>query len=422
MRTVTESAVGMPAVASAPIYPLTARVGVSDNYFGTRVADPYRWLEDLDSPAVHNWVTAQNALSAPRLAALPQRAWLQTRLTQLWNYERYELPVARGGHYFYLYNNGEQNQGVLQVSEHLDSPGRVLFDPNAVREDATVSLTEFTPDERGDVVAYAVSDAGSDWQVWRFRRVADAKDLTDVLRFTKFWGVSWARDGSGVYYSRYPVLPNGKGDDAARPAIYFHRLGTAQDSDRLVYAMTDRSTRIPTGRVTDDGHYLIITQVEGYEHNGVALLDLRRADAKVEPLFSAWDALYTFIGAAGDELFFQTTRDAPLGRVITVDAREPQAAARTVVPEGASALAEATYVGGRVIARYVENAHGVARVYERDGRPVGSVPLPGLGGIEGFYGKGTQSADLLLLHRFPHPAEDLPLRCGRQSGDAVARA
>jgi prolyl oligopeptidase len=140
MRTVTESAIGMPAVASAPIYPVTARVGVSDNYFGTRVEDPYRWLEDLDSPAVHDWVTAQNALSQPRLAALPQRAWLAARLTQLWNYERYDLPVARGGRYFYLHNDGEQNQGVLQVSERLDGPGRVLFDPNAVREDATVSL------------------------------------------------------------------------------------------------------------------------------------------------------------------------------------------------------------------------------------------------------------------------------------------
>jgi prolyl oligopeptidase len=403
MRTVTESAVGMPAVASAPIYPVTARVGVSDNYFGTRVEDPYRWLEDLDSPAVHEWVMAQNALSTPRLAALPQRAWLQARLTQLWNYERYDLPVARGGHYFYLHNDGEQNQGVLQVAARLDAPGRVLFDPNAVREDATVSLSEFTPDEQGNMVAYALSDGGSDWQVWRFRRVADATDLPDVLRFTKFWGVSWARDGSGVYYSRYPVLPNGKGDDAARPAIYFHRLGSTQDEDQLVYAMNDRTTRIPSGRVTDDGHYLVITQVEGYEHNGVALLDLRHREAQARPLFSAWDALYTFIGAHGDELFFQTTKDAPLGRVIAVDAREPRSAARTVVPEGSTALQEASYVGGRVIAKYVEDAHGVARVYERDGRPLGIVPLPGLGGIEGFYGRGTQEETFFSYTDFLTP-------------------
>jgi len=403
MRTVTESAVGMPAVATAPVYPLTARVGVSDNYFGTRVEDPYRWLEDLDSPAVHGWVTAQNALAQPRLAALPQRAWLKARLTQLWNYERYDLPVTRGGRYFYLHNDGQQNQGVLQVAEHLDSAGRVLFDPNAVRGDATVSLSEFTPDEQGKVVAYALSDGGSDWQVWRFRRVGDATDLPDVLGFTKFWGVSWARDGSGVYYSRYPALPNGKGDDAARPAIYFHRLGSAQDQDVLVYAMHDRTTRIPTGRVTDDGHYLVITQVEGYEHNGVELLDLRRPDAKARPLFTAWDALYSFIGAHGDELFFQTTRDAPLGQVIAVDVREPGLPSRTVVPQGSTALQEATYVGGRVIARYVEDAHAVARVYERDGRTVGRVALPALGGIEGFYGTGTQAETFFSYTDFLTP-------------------
>ena len=209
MRTVTDTAVGMPAVANNPIYPVTARVEVNDNYFGTKVADPYRWLEDLDSRPCTQWVTAQNALSRPRLAALPQRAWLKARLTQLWNYERYELPVNRGGAYFYLHNDGKQNQGVLLVAERLDAPGRVLFDPNAAREDATVALSEFTPDVQGDVR--------------RLRGLGRRHGLADValparrgrtgfpdeLRFTKFWGVSWARDGSGVYYSRYPALPNG---------------------------------------------------------------------------------------------------------------------------------------------------------------------------------------------------------------------
>ncbi|HEY0768311.1 MAG TPA: prolyl oligopeptidase family serine peptidase [Steroidobacteraceae bacterium] len=390
MRTATETAVGMPLAAPALVYPVTARVNVSDSYFGTSVEDPYRWLENLDSPSVHEWVTAQNALSQPRLAALPQRAWVKARLTQLWNYERYEVPVKGGGHYFFLHNDGTQNQSVLFVSGSLDSPGRVLFDPNAVREDATVALSEFTPDVRGDVVAYAVSDGGTDWQIWRFRRVRDGTDLPDILRFTKFWGVSWARDGSGVYYSRYPALPNGRADDSGRPAVYFHKLGTAQDHDRLVYEVTDHPTRIPAARVTDDGHYLVITLVEGYERNGVNLLDLRRAGARVQRIFSAWDALYTFIGAHGEDLYFQTTHDAPLGRVISVDARTPSTW-RPIVPEATTALEEATYVGGRIVAKYVEDAHARARVYERDGRPVGNVPLPGLGGIEGFHGEGTQT-------------------------------
>ena len=390
MRTATETAVGMPPAAPALVYPVTARVNVSDSYFGTEVEDPYRWLENLDSPQVAQWVAAQNALSQPRLAALPQRAWLKARLTQLWNYERYEVPVKRGGRYFFLHNDGQQNQSVLLVSDSLDAPPRVLFDPNTVRQDATVAVSEFTPDVRGDVVAYAVSDGGTDWQVWRFRRVHDGADLPDILRFTKFWGVSWARDGSGVYYSRYPALPDGRGDDSGRPAVYFHQLGMAQDRDRLVYEVTDHPTRIPAGRVTDDGHYLIITLFDGYERNGVDLLDLQRPGARVQRLLFAWDALYTFIGAHGEELYFRTTKDAPLGRVIAVDARAP-GSWRTVVPEGTAALEEASYVGGRIIAKYVEDAHAVARLYERDGRPAGNVPLPGLGGIEGFEGEGHQT-------------------------------
>jgi prolyl oligopeptidase len=412
MRTATESAVGLPATARTLVYPITAKTQVTDNYFGTRVADPYRWLENLDSQQVQDWVRAQNALAQPRLAELTARPWLKTRLTQLWNYERYEVPVKRGGRYFYLHNDGRQNQSVLLVADSLDGPGRVLFDPNTAREDATIALSDFTPDVRGNVVAYAVSDGGTDWQVWRFKRAADGTDLPDTLRFTKFWGVSWARDDSGVYYSRYPALPDGRGDDSGRPAVYFHKLGTAQDHDRLVYEVTNHPTHVPTARVTEDGRYLVVTLVEGYEKNAVDLIDLRRPGDKPRPLFSAWDALYNFIGSRGHDLYFHTTNAAPLGRVIAVDPGDPNAR-RTVVAEGNSAIEEATYVGGRIITKYVENAHGVARVFERDGRPVGDVPLPGMGGIEGFRGEGAQTetffsyTDYLTprkIYRFEVPA------------------
>ena len=390
MTTVTDQAVGMPPVPRTIVYPVTARIEASDTYFGTKVADPYRWLENLDSAEVQAWVAAQNALTQPRLAELPWRPWIKARLTQLWNYERYELPVKRGGYYFYLHNDGTQNQSVLKVADALDSPGRVLFDPNTARADGTIALTEFTPDPAGHLVAYALSEAGTDWQVWHFKRVADGQDFPDELRFTKFLGVSWARDGSGVYYSRYPVLPDGRGDDSGRPAVYFHQLGTAQERDRLVYDVGGASTHVPMARVTEDGHYLIITLIEGYDKNAVDVIDLRRPAEKPRPVFADWDALYTFIGSRGYELYFQTTYRAPLGRVITVDARAP-ITRRTIIPEGSAALAEASYVGGRFIANYIVDARGVARVFERDGRPVGEVPLPGLGRIEGFEGEGSQS-------------------------------
>jgi prolyl oligopeptidase len=392
LRSSSQIAVGLPPAPATPvIYPITARINVTDKYNGVAVEDPYRWLENLDSDATRRWVESQNKVSKPWLEAIAHRAWLKQRLTALWNYERFGVPIKRsdGGRarYFYLHNDGKQNQSVLYVSDSVDSPGRVLFDPNTIREDATVSLSEFTPNHQGTVLAYALSDGGTDWQTWMFRRVSDGQELPDTLRFTKFWGVSWAHDGSGVYYDRYPVLPNGKGNDAGRPAIYFHRMGESQDQDKLVYEVTDHPTRIPAGHVTDDGHYLIITQVDGYEKNAVSILDLRKPGAKVKPLFYAWDALYNFIGSQDDTLYFQTTKNAPLRRVIAVDARQPASTLwPTIVPEQNTALDEASYVGGMIVAKYVEDAHSVVRLYDAQGKPAGQVALPGLGQVTGFEG------------------------------------
>jgi prolyl oligopeptidase len=393
MPTSTDIAAGLPATPSTQlVYPVTARVNVSDDYNGKKVDDPYRWLEDLNSPATRDWVAAQNKVSQPRLETIPQRAWVKQRLQRLWSYERFNTPVKEGGRYFFTHNDGKQNQSVLFVTDTLEGHARVLVDPNVASADATVALADFTPSPNGGVVAYAFSDGGTDWQVWKFRRVADASDLSDTLRFTKFWGVSWARDGSGVYYSRYPALPDGRGDDAGRPAVYFHKLGEPQESDRLVYEVTDHPTRVPAARVTEDGHYLVITLFDGYDRNGVSLLDLRQPGAKVTPLFYAWDALYTFIGSNGDLLYFHTTKDAPLRRVIEVDARKPAGSGwPTVVPEDSVALDEASYVGGRIIAKYVYDAHSVARIYKVDGHLVGQVPLPGMGTVEGFFGEGKDN-------------------------------
>ena len=407
MPTSTDIVAGLPARPQTQlVYPVTARIDVQDNYNGQKVDDPYRWLENLDSEATRDWVAAQNKVAQPRLDALPHRAWVKQVLTQLWNYERFNTPVKEGGRYFFLRNDGRQNQSVLFVADHLDQPGRVLFDPNAVRADATVALSDFTPSPKGDLVAYAVSDGGTDWQIWKFRHVADASDTTDELRFTKFWGVSWARDGSGVYYSRYPSLTNGKGDDAGRPAVYFHKIGDPQDSDRLVYAVTDQPTRVPSARVTEDGHYLVISLFDGYDRNGVSLLDLRNPNAKVTPLFYAWDALYTFIGSDGDHLYFHTTKDAPLRRVIEVDARKPVATSwPTVVPEDSEALEEASYVGGRIVAKYVHDAHTVAKIFKVDGQWMGDVPLPGMGTVEGFTGEGKEQETFFTYTDYLTPSQ-----------------
>jgi prolyl oligopeptidase len=381
-------------VVDVIVYPIAERGDVVDIYHGTRVHDPYRELEKLDAPCTREWVKAQNALAQPLLESIPHRGWIKRRLTRLWSYERYEVPVKYGGYYFFLRNDGTQNQSVLYVSGELSALGRVLVDPNVLSGDATVALSQVEPAPDGKLIAYALSEGGTDWLVWRFRSVSDGADLTDTLRYTKFWGVSWARDLSGVYYSRYPVLADGRGDDSKQPAIYFHRLGTSQERDTLIYAATDHPTHVPSCTVTEDGHYLVIKLFDGYERNGVSVLNLIESGAKVMPLLSAWDALYTFLGSNGDEFYFHTTNDAPLGRIIAVQISDPRPSAwRTIVSEADMPLdaAETAYIAGRVIATYQRDAHSIAYVHEISGERVGQVHLPGLGRITGFNGESGES-------------------------------
>ena len=388
-----------------PAYPDTACGDVVDDYHGTKVPDPYRWLEQLDSEPTRHWVEAQNKVTRPILEKLPNRAWLKQRLTQLWSYERFGVARKAGAHYYFTRNDGKQNQSVLYVSDELASGGKPIFDPNTAVQDATISLAEFTPSPGGDVVAYAISDGGTDWQVWNFRRASDGKDIDAGIRRTKFWGVSWARDGSGVYYSLYPTRAGGRPDDAGRPDIYFHKLGEPQQRDRFVYRVQGHPTRVPQPNVTEDGRYLVITITDGDFLNGVDVLDLGMPGAKPRPLFDKWDAYYTFIGGKGDELYFHTTKDAANARVIAVNARQPDPASwRTVVPSADMAMESARYVGGRIVAQYLKDAHSSVHLFETSGKEVGEVPLPGLGTTEGFSGESSDTETFFSYTDYVTPA------------------
>jgi len=390
----------IPEPAAAPAaptfaYPVTARGDVVDVYHGVSVPDPYRWFEDPTAQATRDWVTAENALAQPYLERLPQRAWFGERLRQLWTYERFGVPQREGGKYFFMRNDGTQDQSVLYVADALNAAPRVLVDPNGKRDDATIALSQWVPSPDGSLLAYALSDGGTDWNTWHFRRVADATDLPVSLKFSKFYAVSWARDSSGVYYDRYPLKPGQKadeaerGDDAGRPDVYFHKLDEAQSSDRVVYQVTDHPTRVPSAQVTEDGRYLIITLFDGYETNATLVQDLRKQGSKAQPLFVEWDALYSYIGAKGDELYFQTTNAAPRGRVIAVNARDPAPAKwRTVVPHGDIAISNAAFIGGRVVVEYSRDARSVVRLFEVSGAQAGEVALPGLGTATSFSGTG----------------------------------
>jgi prolyl oligopeptidase PreP (S9A serine peptidase family) len=250
-------------------YPEARRSDHVDTYFGAEVADPYRWFEDLDSPETAAWVAAQNELSRPYLESIPGRQWIQDRLTAIWDHERYGLPFKEGGRYFYSKNDGLQNQSVWYVTDSLDVDGTLLLDPNGFREDGTVSLAGLSVSPDATYAAYARSDGGSDWDTWHVREVATGRDTGDVIAFTKFTGASWSPDERGFYYSRYPEGPDGKGDDQQAVKVYYHRLGSAQGDDELVYEIPDHPRRNPYASVTDDGRFLIVNIQEGYLTNAV---------------------------------------------------------------------------------------------------------------------------------------------------------
>jgi prolyl oligopeptidase len=385
-----------PRVATAtPVYPPTPRVRQVDVYHGVAVTDPWRWLEELDAPAVHRWVGAENAVSKPYLEALPARAAFKARLTARGNYERfgaalaggssYVLPQKHGEQYFYLHSTGIDDQSVLLVADSLEGPPRVLLDPNSFSADRTVALADFEVSPDGRYLAYALSDGGSDWKTWHVREVVSGLDLPERIEFTKFTSIAWAGDSRGLYYSRYPVRADGAGDAARQVSVYFHSLVTPQSSDRLVYALSDNATRNPYPTISDDGRWLVLTVTEGFATNAIHYLDLAQPGSAPVRLFDRWDGRYSFLGNDGPEFYFLSTAGAPRGRVIAVNLARP-AEERIVIPESEESIEDAHYVGGRLVLSFLTDAHTHVRLYRPDGRPSGELALPGLGQVTGFAG------------------------------------
>ena len=380
----------VPGKSQAFAYPVTRRVEQVDTYHGVRVADPYRWLEDEQSLETQRWVQAQNALSQPYLEAIPARELIKQRMTQLWNYERYDIPVVRNGRYFYLRNDGLQNQSVLYVANGLDAEPRVLLDPNRLSKDATVALGEFVPSPDGRLLAYSLSDGGSDWRTWHFRDVDTGEDLPDVLRFIKFVPVSWTRDSKSLYYARYPQRADGSGDDTRQREVYWHKLGTDVARDALVFKVTDHPTRNPYVEISDDGAYAVFWLYDGSQSTGIYH---RRIAADGTPLgdtvrlLDTFDANYQFVGEIDDVFYVHTNADAPNSRLLAMPATSSAAQdRRVVIPESTVSLNAVSIVGNWIIAQYLQDAHSVVRVFGLNGRRQYEVQLPGLGSASGFFG------------------------------------
>jgi prolyl oligopeptidase len=388
-------------------YPPGPRGDTVDLLHGVQVPDPYRWLEEIDSPRTQAWIEAQNRLTSEVLGGSSTRPRIRQRIAELWDYEKYGVPLKRAGRHFFTRNDGLQNQDVLYWIESLQGEPKVLLDPNRLSEDGTVALTGYEVSDDGRLLAYGLSASGSDWQEWRVREVDTGRDLEDRLEWVKFSSVAWTQDGSGFFYSRYDEPQEGSTYKGANyyHKLYCHRMGTPQSSDALIYERPDQKEWGFGGQVTEDGRYLVILVWRGtHRENGVFYKDLVRPDAPVIELLDEFDAAYEFVGNDGPVFFFTTDRDAPKGRLIAVDTREPEPEQwKEIVAEAGDAVQGASLVGGTLIVQYLHDAHSRVQTFDKAGRPLREVDLPGIGTAAGFAGRQGDPETFYLFTSFTAP-------------------
>jgi prolyl oligopeptidase len=390
-------------------YPETKTIDQIDDFFGVAVADPYRWLEaDVREDAgVADWVASQNAVSFAYLKSLPGRDAIQDRLRVLWDYEKFGLPTKRGERYFFKRNDGLQNQYVLYVQDGDGEP-RALLDPNGWSKDGATALADYTPSPDGSLVTYLVQDGGTDWMTIRVVDVSTGEVREDAIDWVKFSGVSWAKDGSGFYYSRYPEPAKGAAFQSLNlnHAVYFHRVGERQEKDRKVYARPDAPDQGFAAAVSSDGAALVVTVWKGTDARyEVVLLDLADPKAKPADLVTGFTDNYTYVATAAGRHFFFTDENAPRGKVVStpVHVSADGAVWTEVVPERDGVLAGVNIVGGRIFANYMEDVKSAVRMFNLDGASLGVIDLPGVGSADGFGGEPDDAETFFSFQSFNRP-------------------
>jgi len=389
-------------------YPSSRKADQVDDYHGTKVADPYRWLEDPDSEETKAWVEAQNNVTFAYLTEIGAREQIKQRLTQLWNYEKYGIPFKQGNRYFYFKNDGLQNQNVLYTLTSLDAEPRVLLDPNTLSEDGTIALSGIAISEDGNQMAYGLSTSGSDWNEWKVLDVETASNLPDHLKWVKFSGASWTHDGQGFFYSRYdePNEATKLEDLNYYQKLYYHKLGTPQSEDTLIYHRPDQKEWMFGAGVTEDGRYLIISVDQGTDpKNLVFYKDLAKPDSPVVELISEFEANYSFIDNEGSLFWFRTDLDAPRGRVIAIDINNPvREHWQEVIPQTAETLEGMGLLNNQFVADYLKDARSSIKIFNLDGSFVREVELPGIGSAGGFGGKRYDKETFYSFTSFTTPA------------------
>src|SRR2546427_4540998 len=392
-------------------YPSAHKSAVVDDYHGTPVPDPYRWLEDPDAPDSRAWIEAENRITESYLAQIPQRDAIRRRLTQLWNYPKYGAPFHKAGRYFFFKNDGLQNQSVLYNQASLVADAEVLLDPNVLSSDGTVALSTLALSEDGRLLAYGTSASGSDWEEFHVRDIATARDRADHLRWIKFSGASWTHDGRGFFYSRYPEAADKALTSVNRfQKVYYHRLGSAQAQGVLVYERSDQPDWGFGAAVTDDGRYVVMNVWLGTDRrNRVHYLDLRsatrpRVTGAVTRLLDDFDAGYGFIGNDGPVFYFLTDLDAPKKRVIAIDTRQPERARwREIIPQGEDVLEGVQIIHDVFVAHYMHDAHSRLRLFALDGRFLKDVALPTLGAVASISGERKDDQMFYAFTSFLYP-------------------
>jgi prolyl oligopeptidase len=406
MTPISEVAPSAAETTSSLNYPVARKVEQIDDYFGTLVSDPYRWMEDVDSAELKTWVDAENELTQSYLAEVPVRETMQKRLMELINFERYTAPARRGSRYFYSHNSGLQNQNVLYWHMGLEGEPQVLLDPNTFSEDGTVAISGLSITDDGSLAAYSIADAGSDWVKWHVRDVTTGKDLPDVVEWSKFSGASWLKDGSGFFYQGYDA-PEAEALKTANyfHKVFFHKLGTPQSEDKLVFDRPDDKELNVGSQVTDDGRYLVLHQSKGTSpNNELAIKDLQHPDTPIVRLIDVADATYAPINNDGTLFWLLTTLDAPNGKVISIDLNHPEREHwKTVIPESKNKLSDISIIDNTFIANYLANAQSLVELHSLDGRLIERLALPAIGTVYGFGGLRGDTETFYQFSNFTTP-------------------
>ena len=395
----------MTKEASIPSTPIAHRGDVVDDYHGTIVADPYRWLEDASSSETLTWVEGQNAVTREYLASIPQRQAIQARMTALWNYPKYTVPYKEGDYYFFSKNDGLQNQYVLYRQTALQGESTIVIDPNTLSEDGTTSLTNEATSKDGTLLAYGLSRHGSDWQEIHIRDIASGADYPEVIQWCRYSGIAWKRDNSGFYYNRLPQPGTVPDDDQSNfSQVYWHALGTPQAEDVLVYERPDFKELTFTPFMSEDSAYLMLHVWHGTEPKN--RLYYRRSDSD-DPfirLLDDADARYNFLGNDGPLFYFQTTLGAPRERIIAIDSEHPQRENwRELVPQQQDAIDYAMMANHQFVVCYLHDAHHIIKLYDLEGRYLRDIELPGIGSIAGWWGKPDLAEMFLSFTSYLYP-------------------